>query len=149
MNPTYDNISASLPRLDAPAAPAGVFPPGDADDGAVPVALGTPPLPASAPTVRGSMGGFADPGMEGGVLTGSSGGESTIADLYGAPSAEDLALAAVLDGRAERLQAASNGQSVAVWAEAVLLVAEDPEDWDDLEEAPASLLPDFLGFGLR
>jgi hypothetical protein len=141
MTPTYNNISASLSQLDAPATPAGVFLGDGAGDGAAPVALGAPPEPAVAPRVRASMGGLADPGMEGDVLTGSLGGESTIADRYGARSAEDLAMAAVLDGRAVRLDSHNDRGDASVWDEALLQVAEELEDEGDEEEAPQSLLP--------
>jgi hypothetical protein len=83
--------------------------------------------------------------MEGDVVTGASGGESTIHDLYGAPSADDLALAAVLDGPAGRFDPQSDGPHASLWDEALLLVHEDLEDGDDREEVPESLLPDLAG----
>jgi hypothetical protein len=83
--------------------------------------------------------------MEGDVLTGSSDRESTSADLYGGPSAEDLALAAVLHGQVERLDAQSDGRSASLWDEALLLVAEELDDEGDEEEVPGSSLPDLLG----
>jgi hypothetical protein len=149
LTPTYNNISASLPPMDAPAAPAGVFLPGGAGDGAVPVALGAPPEAALAPMVRASLGGPADPGMEGDVLTGSSGGESTIDDLYGAPSADDLAVAAVLDHRAEAPGPRSEGPKASLWDEALLLVADDLDGEDEQEEVPGGFLTDLLDLGLR
>ena len=117
------NTIAGLPE---PVPPA--FPPASEGEVAVPVALGTPPAPAVAPAVAGGVAG----------------------DVEWLIDAEDLALAAVLEGRAERFDPQSNGRSASVWAEAVLLVAEDlVEDWDAPEEAPASLLPELLDFGLR
>jgi hypothetical protein len=149
MNPTSENISASLPPMDAPAAPAGVFPPGDAGDGAAPVALGSPPVPALAPTVRASTGDLADWGMVGDMRIGSSGGESMIPDLDGAPKAEDLALGAVLARRAEALDPQGGGADVSVWDKALLRVAEDLADEDDRGEMPEGLLPDLLGLSFE
>jgi hypothetical protein len=126
--------------LDAPAAPAGVFLGDGAGDGAAPVALGAPPEPAVAPMVRASMGSLADPGVEGEAFIGSSGGESMIGDLYDAPSAEELALAAALDGRAERLDPEDEVADASAWDEALLLVTEDLNEGDDQEEVPESLL---------
>jgi hypothetical protein len=60
MNPTYAAIGNTLPEITTPAAPAPALPPGGAGDGAVPVALGAPPVPAVAPAAEGPVAGGVD-----------------------------------------------------------------------------------------
>jgi hypothetical protein len=57
-------------------------------------------------------------------------------------------VAAVLDRRTDGLDPETDGSSASVWDEALLGLAEDPDDEEE-REMPGSVLPDLLDFSLQ